>query len=376
MEFLPYFHSRRTELITLLQNLVELESPSEDKNAVDACSAFVAKKLESLGARKTLIPQEKIGDLTLLEYPAQSKVDSFGRTLLLAHTDTVWPLGTLEKMPWTIQDDTAFGPGVLDMKAGLVMIIAALQALHEHSLPPRRSVAVFLNSYEEVGNDETDQALRDAAENSARVLCLEPALSGGHLKLRRKGRLIVRLEANGRAAHAGDPRHGVSAIDELTSQLRILRGIRSQTLTINTGLIRGGQAVNVVADHARALLDIRFWTPVQEQKIRDHIQQAEPSNPGADIRWFIERHTPPMVHTPESAHLLSQIRRIARPLGLVLPGGKTGGGSDASIASHLGIPTIDGLGPEGGGIHAEKEHVLLPSLVERTALLTHLLLQL
>jgi glutamate carboxypeptidase len=376
MEFLPYFQSRRTELIALLQKLVKLESPSSDKKAVDACSTFIVKQLRDLEARVTCLPQKEIGDLTLAEFPGKNGKDMGGRTLLLAHTDTVWPIGTLRHMPCSIQGNTVSGPGVLDMKSGLVMIIAALQALRKQNLMPRHSIAVFLNSYEEVGNAATDRLIRDAAVNSGRVLCLEPALTGGGLKLRRKGRLVVRLEASGKAAHAGNPELGISAIDELTSQLGAIRRLRSQGLTLNTGFIQGGQAANVVAEHAWALLDIRFWTPKQERRVRNHIQEALPLLPGACISWSIERHTPPMEHTPGSAHLLARIRRIARSMGMELPGGKTGGGSDASIAAQLGIPTIDGLGPEGGGIHAESEHILLSSLIERTALLARLLLEL
>jgi len=166
MEFLPYFQSRQTELISLLQKLVKLESPSSDKIAVDACSTFMVKQLRDIEARVTCLPQKEIGDLTLAEFPGIRGKDTGDRTLLLAHTDTVWPIGTIRHMPYSIQGNAVNGPGVLDMKSGLVMIIAALQALRKQNLMPRHPIAVFLNSYEEVGNAATDRLIRDAAAKS------------------------------------------------------------------------------------------------------------------------------------------------------------------------------------------------------------------
>ena len=376
VDLIPYFRSHRAQMIATLRELVSLESPSPDKRAVDACSGFLIEGLKKLGTRVTTLPQADIGDLFLAEYPCRQPSDPGERTLILVHADTVWPVGTLGHMPFSVKRDSACGPGILDMKSGLVMVLYAWKALQELDLDPARPAAVFINSSEEVGSTAADEAIREAALNSARVLCLEPALAGGALKLRRKGRLVVRLEAAGSTAHAGNPELGVSAVDELTAQLRAIHRLRSRSLTLNTGLIQGGHAVNAVAEHAWALLDIRFWTPAQEHRVRDYIRTAEAVHPSARLYWREERQTPPMEHTPASARLLTRIRRIAGSMGMSLPAGRTGGGSDASLAAHLGIPTIDGLGPEGGGIHAKDEHVLLPSLIERTALLTRLLLEL
>jgi glutamate carboxypeptidase len=364
-------------MITALRELVNLESPSHDKGAVDSCSAYLTRALEKMGSRIITFPQVETGDFFLAEYPGVPRIkDKRQRSLILVHTDTVWPLGTLSHRPFSVDRDRASGPGVLDMKSGLVMVLFAWKALHDLNLTPAHHSSVFINSCEEVGGAAADEAILKAAGDSARVLCLEPSLPGGALKLRRKGRLVVRIEAEGCTAHAGSPEQGVSALDELMVQLRALNRLKSRSLTINTGLMQGGHAVNAVADRAWALLDIRFWTRAQELRIREHIRTASPVNAGARISWQLERETAPMEHTTASARLLRRARRIAGGMELRLPAGRTGGGSDASLASQLGIPTLDGLGPEGGGIHADDEHVLLASLFERTALLTRLLLEL
>jgi glutamate carboxypeptidase len=185
------------------------------------------------------------------------------------------------------------------------------------------------------------------------------------------------LETTGKAAHAGTPDKGINAIEELMEQLRVLKKLRrTKGTTMSIGMISGGEKANIVAEKASAILDLRFWTNAHKLKILDTFKQLEPTFPGAKIRFAVESSTPPMEKTEASSALLSRIREIAATLKMSLEAGKTGGGSDASIASSLGVPTIDGLGPDGDGIHAENEHLLLPSLIRRTALLTELLCQL
>jgi glutamate carboxypeptidase len=205
------------------------------------------------------------------------------------------------------------------------------------------------------------------------VLCLEPALPGGALKLERKGRLVVRLDVKGRAAHGGTPEKGVSAIEELAAQIARFKRLRTRETTVNVGLIGGGEKANVVAEAAWALLDVRFWKAADRDRVLRMLREAVPVLPAARLRVTVEGFTPPLERTKASDRLFVRAQEIAQGLGLSLKGGKTGGGSDASIAAGLGVPTLDGLGPEGDGLHAEHEHLLLPSLVERTALLTELL---
>jgi glutamate carboxypeptidase len=281
-------------------------------------------------------------------------------------------------MPFYLSGKKIFGPGVLDMKASLVMALYAMKTFHDLNIQPEKNIVLFINSAEEIGDAAADDIIHKLARKSEYVLCLEPSLPGGSLKTERKGRLAIRLEVVGKAAHAGTPEKGINAIEELMAQIRGLKKLtKTKGTTVNIGMINGGEKANVVAEKATATLDMRFWTTAHKQKILDAFKQMEPTLPGAKIRFFVESSTPPMEKTEASSALLSKIREIAQAtFKISLEAGKTGGGSDASIASNLGIPTVDGLGPDGEGIHAENEHMLLPSLVLRTALLTELLLQL
>ncbi len=378
MEFHHYFKSRQGEMVNLLKELVNLESPSSDKKAVDKCADFIIREFKKIGAKITSFPQKKTGDLHTILYPGLKSKTKKEQILVLTHIDTVWPVGRIQNMPFYLSGQKIFGPGVLDMKAGLVIALYALKTLHELNLEPQKNIVVFINSAEEIGKDSSYEIIRKLARKSECVLCLEPAIPGGALKIQRKGRLVVRLEVMGKSAHAGTPDYGINAIEELIDQLQALKKLRrTKGTTFSIGMISGGEKANIVADKASATLDMRFWTNAHRQKILDTLKQLTPFVSGAKIRFFIESSTPPMEKTEASLALLSQIRDIAdSTLNMSLEAGKTGGGSDASIASSLGIPTIDGLGPEGEGIHSENEHLLLPSLVQRTALFTELMLQL
>lgn len=378
MEFMHYFKSRQGEMVNLLKQAVHHESPSSDKKAVDKCSQFIIKEFRSVGTKITRYPQKKIGDLHTVQYPALKSKLKKESILVLTHIDTVWPVGRIQNMPFYLSGKNVFGPGVLDMKAGLIMAVYALRTLRDLNIEPQKNIVIFINSAEEIGNEASYEIIRKLAKKSEYVLCLEPSLPGGRLKIQRKGRLVIRLDVTGKAAHAGSPEKGINAIEELSDQLRSLRKLRrTKGTTLSTGLISGGEKANIVAEKATATLDMRFWTNIHRKKILDTIKRLNPVRPGAKIRYTIESSTPPMEKTEASMKLFSRIREIADiSFKMSLEAGKTGGGSDASIASGLGIPTIDGLGPDGDGIHAENEHLVLPSLIQRTALLTELLRQL
>ena len=376
MDFNQYFKSRQGEMAHLLKNIVGRESPSQDKKAVDACSAFVVGEFKKTGAKVTRFPQKKIGDLHLVEFPGLSKSPANERVLVLTHIDTVWPVGKIDKMPFYISGDKVYGPGVLDMKAGLVEALYALKALHQLSLKPARRIAVFINSAEEIGNDVTHEMIARLAGASKLVLCLEPALPGGALKTQRKGRFVIRIEVKGKAAHAGTPEKGVNAIEELVGQLQRLKRLATAGVTVSINLVGGGEKANVIPEMAWAVMDIRFWSSAQKDKIVSVFKHLNPNRPGAKFKFEIESLTPPMEKTRASVQLFQQAKKIAAAMEISLAEGRTGGGSDASIASGLGVATLDGLGPDGDGIHAQNEHLLLSSLVQRTALLTELLRQL
>jgi glutamate carboxypeptidase len=373
MDFRLYFRSRQGEMVHLLKQITMLESPTNDKKAVDACAAFVARELKKIGCKVTTLPQKDIGDLTVAEFAPGRLKDADDEILVLTHIDTVWPVGKIAKMPFYVSGNKLYGPGVLDMKAGVVMLLTALRTLHGLNVKPQKRITIVVNSAEETGHPAAHDTIRKLARKSSLVLCLEPALTGGALKLERKGRLVVRMDVRGRAAHGGSPEKGVSAIEELVTQLSRLKRLRTGETTVNIGCVGGGEKANVVAENAWAVLDIRFWKSTDRERVLKILREAGPVLGGARIKVSVESTTPPMEKTKASERLFARAQEIAGRMGLSLRGGKTGGGSDASIAAGLGIPTLDGLGPDGDGIHAEHEHLLLSSLVERTALLTEFL---
>lgn len=376
MKFQHYFKSRQGEIVNLLKKIVSLESPSSDKNAVDKCSAFIAKEFQKSGMKTTRFPQKDIGDLYLAEYPHRKPKERREQILILTHIDTVWPVGKIKEMPFYISGNKVFGPGVLDMKAGLVMAITSLKAIHDLNIEPQKRIAVFVNSSEEVGSEVADEMIQKLAKRSSCVLCLEPCLPGGALKNQRKGRLVVQLNIKGKSAHAGNPDEGINAIEELMAQLKVLQRLKSKAVTVNIGIIKGGERINIVPESASGYLDIRFWNSAQKTKILYSLKQLQPTVRGAKVKHVVKSYLPPLEKSKSSDRLFSQVADIASSMNIQLKAGKSGGGSDASIAANTGVATLDGLGPDGAGIHAEDEHLLLPSLIERTALLTELICQL
>ena len=373
MDFRLYFRSRQGEMVHLLKQLAILESPTHDKKAVDACAAFVAREFKRTGCKVTILPQKDIGDLTVAEFAPGRLKDADDEILVLTHIDTVWPVGKIVKMPFYVSGNKLYGPGVLDMKAGVVMLLTALRSLQSLNIKLQKRVTVVVNTAEETGHPAAHDLIRKLARKASLVLCLEPALPGGALKLERKGRLVVRLDVRGRAAHGGSPEKGVSAIEELVTQIARLKRLRTGETTVNVGLAGGGEKANVVAENAWAVLDIRFWKSTDRDRVLKILRESVPALGGARLKVSVESTTPPMEKTKASEKLFVRAQEIAVGMGLSLKGGKTGGGSDASIAAGMGIPTLDGLGPDGDGIHAEHEHLILSSFVERTALLTELL---
>jgi glutamate carboxypeptidase len=376
MDFLRYFKSRQGEMVSRLKTLVQLESPTSDKKAVDKCSAVIVSELSQSGAKIKKIPQNEIGDLFLAEYPAGSLKESQKPILILTHTDTVWPIGTIERMPFYLAGDRLYGPGALDMKAGVTSAVMALKTINSLGLELKRKIWLFINSAEETGHEEAHRQIVLLAKKAAAVLCLEPALPGGALKVERKGRLVVKIEASGRSAHASTPEKGVNAIEELINQWLKLKKLKITGLTANLGLIGGGEKANVVPERAWAVVDFRFWTSRDLTQIKSFLREIKAVNRQAKVKTSIVSFTPPMEFSPASRQLFARATALASSLGLKLEAGRSGGGSDASLASQTGVPVLDGLGPDGEGIHALDEHLLLPSFIERTALLTKLLVEL
>ncbi|MBW2268732.1 MAG: M20 family metallopeptidase [Deltaproteobacteria bacterium] len=362
-------------MLTLLDQLVRIESPSHDADAQIPLLERVARELSELGYRTRHLPGRNSGG-SLFARPAKRER---GRPtqLLLGHGDTVWPLHTLEEMPAQVREGRMTGPGVYDMKAGLTLLIFALRALRELELEPPCTPLVLINTDEEIGSRESTPNIRRLARVVDRAFVLEPSLGvEGRLKTARKGVGRFTITVQGRAAHAGlDPEGGVSAILELSHVIQTLFALNDveRGITVNVGTIDGGLAANVVAPESRAVVDVRVRTVDDAQRIERAIFALEPSTPGATLNIEGQIGRPPMEPTAGNRALWETARRVGVALGLELEEATAGGGSDGNTTS-LFVPTLDGLGAVGDGAHAPHEFVFTEKLVERGALLATLLL--
>jgi len=378
-DIVDYLTPQTEEMLQLLKTMVEFESPATEKAAVDQLGIFLKRELEMLGANVDIFPQERRGDHLRATWSTngRSAKEGAGQILILGHTDTVWPLGEVAKRPFRIERGRAYGPGIFDMKGGILMLLYALKAIKELDLPLQRKVAVILNSDEEVGSRTSRSLIEEEARQSEMVFVLEPPLSpNGAVKTSRKGVGGFQVKIRGRAAHAGvDPSMGASAVQELAHQILKLHGftdLESGT-TVNVGVVSGGIRANVVADSAQASVDLRVSSLEEGERIVKEILALKPILPGVEIEVTGGLNRPPMVRTPQIVALYQEARKVASELGLDLPEGSTGGGSDGNFTAALGVPTLDGLGAMGHGAHATHEHIVIEKLPQRTALLASLL---
>ncbi len=349
-----------------------MESPSFDKPLVDKFVEFAGSRFAAIGGEVDFVPAEKFGNHLRAEFSGQSS----DRILLLGHTDTVWPAGEIAKRPFKIEGGRAFGPGVFDMKAGILLIWMAMDALRKVRGRVSRSVTVLLTSDEEAGSSSSRALIETEASRCRAVFVLEPSLPGGALKTARKGVGRFTVKAIGRAAHAGiDPEKGVNAIEEISRQILKIQTMTdlARGTTATVGVVQGGTRSNVVPAEAAAEIDVRITSIEEAGRVSKMIQALMPELPGArlEIRGSINR--PPMERTLETARLFEIARNIAAEIGIDLKEGSTGGASDGNFTSALGIPTLDGLGPVGDGAHAVYEWVDVESLPQRAALLAGLI---
>lgn len=374
-DVLMMLQERRADLVALLQTLAEAESPSDVPEAQAPVFALVAEALEPLGYRFQRLPGKVSGGQLL----ARPVAETSGKPaqLMLGHVDTVWPLGTLETMPVEQRNGCLYGPGVFDMKGGIVQMVFALQALQDLELTPPLQPVIFLNSDEEIGSVESRPRIRRLARAVARTFVLEPALGPkGLLKTARKGVGRFTVEVQGRASHAGlDPEGGASAIVELSHVVQHLHRLNDPVrgITVNVGTIEGGQRPNVVAPRSRAEVDVRVRTKEDAAEVEQVINALEPATPNVVLTVKGHFGRPPLERTPRNRALWRQAQEAGEQLGLSLGEGRAGGASDGNETS-LFSATLDGLGPVGDGAHADHEHVDIDQLVERTALLALLLM--
>ena len=364
-----YCESHLGEIVADAEALARLESPSTDKAAVDRCGADLAARLRAAGAEVRLLRRDVRGDHIVASWPGEEP-----GILLLGHFDTVWPVGTIADMPIARDGDRLAGPGVFDMKAGIALALAAMRALKAGDMA-HPAIRMLWTTDEEIGSGTSRADIEAFARASRAVLVLEPALPGGALKTARKGCGEYELIVEGVAAHAGlDPGSGVSAIHELASQIREIEQLTDLAtgVTVNVGIIEGGTRPNVVAAHARAVIDARALTVADAERIDGVLRRLQPVRAGARLTVEGSFERPPMERSRDGHRLFELARDIAGEVGRRLEEGTAGGGSDGNFTAALGVPTLDGLGAIGAGAHALHEHVLISELPWRAALVAGL----
>jgi glutamate carboxypeptidase len=373
--------ARRKErsLLDFTRKLVAAESPSDSKSAVDACVTLATAHLKQLGGRVKLHRQKDHGNLLEARFGPRASTRSAAQPiLLLGHLDTVWPLGTLTFMPCRVCDGRLWGPGTLDMKAGVAMACAAIEMLTEAALL-RREIIFLLNSDEEIGSPVSRPITENLARQCSAVYVLEPA-QGLAYKTARKGIGDWHIVVKGVAAHAGvDFEKGANAIRELARVIETVSGWTDlkRGLTVSVGVAAGGTKSNVVPAHAQAHIDVRIPRLADAARITRKFAALRPHKsvgPRCTLTVSGGINRPPMERSRGTVHLFRKAHALARELGFELNEASTGGGSDGNFTAALGVPTLDGMGAVGEGAHASHESVLIEHLAPRTALLAAMLI--
>jgi glutamate carboxypeptidase len=366
----------RGRALERLRTLVGMESPSRDVTASRAITDVLAGWFETAGATVERVPAEA-GVHLVMEVAGAGARAQEAPLLLIGHSDTVWPRGTLDgDVPWGEVGDTVRGPGVYDMKSGLVIMLAAIELLQGRS---HRPVRIVVTCDEEVGSPTSKNLLRQVVEGVDGAIGFESPHPDGALKVGRRGSTRVRIDVTGRAAHAAlDPGRGISAIDELVDQLLAIRGIIARVsedveVLCNSGTISGGTRANVVAAHAEAELGLRFIDADSEHRVLAVLDGLTPVREGAVVTVETLSHRPAWLASAADRALLERVAAAGAPLGLHVTGRPAAGAGDTNLVGSLGVPTVDGFGPLGGGAHAASEHILLHTLYERVELLAAVL---
>ncbi len=367
---------QREAMVKLLGEFVRCESPSYDKVAVDRFGEMVTREWKRRGADIRLLKQKERGNHLRVEIePDRGR--SAGQILVLGHLDTVYPLGTLQKMPFRISNGRAWGPGTFDMKGGLVLALFAVDALRSAEVELRKRVVLLWTSDEEIGSKSSRAAIEQEARRSSAVLVLEPAFGDdGRLKTARKGTGGAEIIVTGRAAHAGiEPEKGVNAVHELALQIeRLMRMNDSKRgITVQATVISGGTVPNVVPERACAAVDVRFSHLADAAQLERKLHALRPILNGSKIAVHGGINRSPLERTAAVQKLFSHARGLMASMGLELDEASTGGASDGNLTGALGIPTLDGLGAVGDGAHTPHENVLIRELPERAALVAGLL---
>ena len=366
-----FCRANRDWLLDTTETLVQLESPTTDKAAVDRCGSVLASRLEAIGGRVTRLSRPDRGDHLLAEFGCGAS-----QILLLGHFDTVWPVGQLERMPLTRSGGRLHGPGVFDMKAGIAIAMLATRALLEVAPAIAHRIVMLWTTDEEVGSESSRSAIEDEARRSRAVLVLEPSLPGGALKTSRKGCGSYRIVVRGVAAHAGiEPQKGASAVQELAHQILRVNALQdlARGISVNVVQVSGGLRSNVIPDEARFVVDVRVPTAAAAAEVDAALRALCTVDGRTTIEASGGVDRPPLERTDVVVRLYEEARNIARELGLELAEGGTGGGSDGNFTAAIGVPTLDGLGAIGDGAHALHEQVDIETLPDRAALVAGLI---
>ncbi len=370
-ELLTYFVNRLGEMLQFSKELVERESPSTDKEAVDSFGRWLAGVYRDLGAHVDIYPAETHGDNLKVTLGDQEE-----QILILCHMDTVWPLGEIEKRPFRIDGDRVYGPGIYDMKAGFLYTTEVMRAFSHFGARPKKRVVIICNSDEEIGSFSSRGLIEEEAQKSCCVLVLEPSIAGGALKTSRKGQGYFTLKVKGLPAHSGsDHEKGVSAIQEMARHILTIENLTDYAsgTTANVGIVSGGSRSNVVPAEAYAEIDVRVTNEAGMRSVESAITGLKPVTPGISLSVQGGFVRPPMVKSEKTAELVAAAQKLASELGFHLPEGATGAGSDGNFTAFLGVPTLDGLGAVGDGSHSLHEHMIVSELPERIALLYRIL---
>ncbi len=371
---LSYLRNSQAEMVSLLGEFTNLDSPSTSKPHLDKFSQRLAAVWRDAGGTVTVLEQPERGNHLRVEWGS-------GETQILAvgHFDTVWDAGETALRPFRVEGEKAYGPGVYDMKAGIVETIFAVKALAALGLKPSSRLVVLHNSDEEVGSPTSRPIVEQEAKKSKAVMVMEPSVHGGALKTWRKGVGMFEVRIAGRAAHAGaDYEQGASAIQEAAHQVLRLHGLTDlvEGTTVNVGVLNAGTRSNVVAEEAVLKVDMRVKTKAAANRVVPQILGLTPVDARTSIAVTGGLNRPPMERNQKNLSLFAIAKTIGMNMGIELQESGTGGGSDGNFTSALGIPTIDGLGAVGDGGHARSEFVFVDSLPERAAVVAGLMMSL
>jgi glutamate carboxypeptidase len=370
-ELVQYFETKKQAMIDRLSAFIRMESPSHVKASVDIFGAYLKQQFEAAGANVEVHPREEVGNVLFAEWNGGAA----GKPLLIvSHMDTVWAVGTINgEVPLKLEDGRLHGPGAIDMKGGIEIALRAIEGLIELNQMPDRPIWYLATSDEEIGSHASQDIIEAKAKESALVLVTEPPTGDGALKTWRKGVASYTLTIEGRAAHAGnEPEKGINSVIEFAQQaleLHQLNDYKNGT-SVSITVVNGGTVTNVIPAKTVAHIDTRMLTVKDYNRVYEKIMERAPFIPGSKVTIEQNHYRPPM---ERDGAAFEQARDIAKNIGITLREDGAGGGSDGNFTAALGIPTLDGLGPEGSGLHAPHEHVLVNTMPQRAAVIAALL---